>query len=189
MAIVNGYASLDDMHAWLETGPDPGFDPLLADAVNAASRGIDNYTHRHFYVIEGEQRVFSGSVRIRGERVRLFGAWNDLATIASVEDDSGDITTDVVPWPANRQRGELWPIRGLVGNFRGRVRVTGDWGWPEVPEPIREATVLQAARLVKRRRSPEGVVGLNTFGTVKLGQIDPDAKRMVKPYRIRAGVG
>jgi hypothetical protein len=71
-----------------------------------------------------------------------------------------------------------------VTRRRGLVRITARWGWPVVPDDIQLATLLQAAHLVKRRDSAEGVLGGNDFGIVRVGSApDPDAVGLLQPYR------
>ena len=51
------------------------------------------------------------------------------------------------------------------------------------------ATLIQAARLFKRKESPEGVLGGNDFGIVRVGtRVDPDVEMLLAPYRyLRVG--
>lgn len=199
MAVVNGYASRDDLKSWLEVplDPDPELDPLVDDAITASSRGIDNACKRHFFTVT-ETRFFNAA----SYSLVRFGTWNDAASVTEVATDDDDDGTFMV-WdaddftliPLNRQGAELLPVRGVVaigdrsfplgGKRPGRSRITAPWGWADVPVAIHEATILQSARLVKRRKSPEGVVGLNMFGSVKVGRLDPDVGKLIKRYRLR----
>ena len=93
---------------------------------------------------------------------------------------------DGIPgWPYTRiRRMEVytWPTGW---QYRPPVRVTAIWGWPAVPSPVKEATLIQAARIYKRRDSPDGVLGgLGDFGPVRVGtRIDPDVEALLFPYR------
>lgn len=200
MVVVNGYADRDDLKEWVEVDAgDTELDNLLDKAINAASRGIDNYTKRHFYQIV-QTRKFTP----RSPVLVRFGTWDDLASVGEIrvdDDDDGiaEVVLDVSDYtslPVNRQGAEELPIRGIFANGvatfptggkrPARVEIDGDpWGWPAIPDAVHEASLIQGARLLKRRKSPEGVVGLNMFGTVRMGRLDPDVKRMVKPYRLR----
>jgi hypothetical protein len=62
------------------------------------------------------------------------------------------------------------------------VRVTARWGWPVVPANVRQACLIQATRLSKRKDSPEGVMGGSEWGVVRLSRVDPDAKALLDPY-------
>lgn len=74
----------------------------------------------------------------------------------------------------------LWP---------DSVKVTAKFGWDSVPVAIEEATLLQAHRLHKRRLSPLGTTGSNQGGASKektvIGEVDPDAVRLVRSRYIR----
>jgi hypothetical protein len=63
------------------------------------------------------------------------------------------------------------------------VQVTALWGWPSVPAEVTMATVLTAARLFKRKDSPEGVAGFSDFGAIRIGRTDPDIDRLLTPYK------
>jgi hypothetical protein len=52
--------------------------------------------------------------------------------------------------------------------------------WPQV---ITDAALLQAARLVKRRASPEGVAGMGDFGPVRVSVMDPDIENDLAFWR------
>jgi hypothetical protein len=64
------------------------------------------------------------------------------------------------------------------------VRVTGVYGWSAVPTAIKQATVIQAARIFKRNDSPTGIVGFGDMGAIRVGvQLDPDVKHLIDVYR------
>jgi hypothetical protein len=73
----------------------------------------------------------------------------------------------------------------LVAPREDVVRVTAQWGWPGVPDPIRQATLLQASRLLSRRDSPFGVAGSPEVGSELrlLARLDPDVAVAVRPYK------
>lgn len=51
------------------------------------------------------------------------------------------------------------------------------------PSPVTDAALLQAARLVKRRASPEGVAGMGDFGPVRVSTMDPDIENGISFWR------
>ena len=61
-----------------------------------------------------------------------------------------------------------WPYQLIVrspGRFpQGSLRITGDWGWEEVPPAIQQATIMEAAKLLARSQSPKQV-GSSFTGT------------------------
>jgi hypothetical protein len=53
----------------------------------------------------------------------------------------------------------------------------------EVKDEVFYACLLWTNRLMKRRNSPEGVVGTNPDGiAVDIGRSDPDVRRLLEPY-------
>lgn len=79
-------------------------------------------------------------------------------------------------WDYPRWRRYPWGIDGL--------RVTGQWGWPEVPAGVKAATSIIATRLFRRtREAPFGIIGLGPEGTtVRAGAIarDPEVAFAMK---------
>lgn len=59
----------------------------------------------------------------------------------------------------------------------------GPWVIPTDPWPanVEEAVLLQAARLYKRRNSPEGVTGFGDLGVVRITALDPDIDQLLGP--------
>jgi hypothetical protein len=70
-----------------------------------------------------------------------------------------------------------WPVWGST-----RVRVTATWGWPAVPDPIKDACLLLAARLFRRKDSPEGVTGFSDLGAIRVSRYDADYDNAIAPY-------
>ena len=65
------------------------------------------------------------------------------------------------------------------------ISVTANYGWPEVPPPVIEATKLWAARLFKRQDSGEAVMGMigGDIGDARyIRSVDPDIGRLLSPY-------
>lgn len=63
----------------------------------------------------------------------------------------------------------------LVG--RRCVPMTDPW-----PPEVHTAALVQAARLYKRRGSPEGFSGVGDFGPVRVAAWDPDIEANLAPY-------
>lgn len=137
-------------------------DPIIPSLVTAASRAIMRDCQREFKtgVADGTAREFE----YKGDGFLDLGPF-DLRALADpgVEVDSdGDspttITTDQyrlypfpnaegvftalrldVSWQGSFNR---WPVR--------RVRVTGDWGWPSVPDEVETACIITVATWLRR---------------------------------------
>lgn len=69
--------------------------------------------------------------------------------------------------PRSAHRMPAWP---------NSVRVTGQFGWPTVPQNVKEATMIVSVRLMKRaREAPFGVIGLGLDNNpVRIARVDPD---------------
>jgi len=127
--------------------------------------------------------------------------WSTTGLVVATDDDDNGtfettwtIDTDFTLEPVNGLRnGETWPYMEVVAvgtrrfptaGLRRGVSVTAAWGWDAVPTPVFNAALINAARLFKRRKSPEGVLaGFADFGPVRISRIDdPDAARLLEPY-------
>lgn len=169
-------------------------DDAIDDAIEAASRMIDGLTSRAFYQAVDEARYFtaedSGYLEV-----------DDLVSVTTLETDSDGDRTYEDSWASTDY--DLEPYNGAakglpytsiaitpagrygfpVGTARG-VKITGTWGWPSVPHAIRDATIIQAIRLLKRKDAPFGVSGSPDLGLMQsIPKVDPDVAAMVAPYR------
>jgi len=195
MAITNGYCTLAEVKAALRI-TDSIDDTLLENAVEAASRRIDGECSRRFY-IDG-----TTSARTYAANRSAFVFVDDIATttglVVKVDDNMiGTYSTTLTagtdyqtePTNASAQNEPITLLRALdtwfpvAGNGRALIEVTAKWGWPAIPDAIREATVLLAARQFKRLDSPLGVAGFGDLGAIVVRRIDPDVAAMVAPYK------
>jgi hypothetical protein len=193
LAIVNGYCSLADVKASARI-TDTVDDALLELAVESASRLVDSYTQRYFYNAGTATRIF---VPLDNYVTEI----DDLISLSVLETSDGDeygttwATKDYQLEPLNGNVDGLTNhpatrIRAVddflfnVLDLEATVRVTGVWGWSAVPTAVKQATVIQAARIFKRNDSPTGIVGFGDMGAVRVGvQLDPDVKHLIDVYR------
>ena len=110
------------------------------------------------------------------------------------------LNTDFFLAPLNAQAnsqsgGEVWPWTRLEVNKAGSftfntyyqrsVKVVAFWGWPEVPQPIIDATILLGARLYKmKREAPLGVIAL-ADAAIRIARADANLMLSVGPYMRR----
>jgi hypothetical protein len=196
MAITNGYCTLTEVKAALRI-TDNIDDTLLENAVEAASRRIDGECSRRFYIDA------TTSARTYAANRSTFVFVDDIATttglVVKVDDTlSGTYSTTLTvgtdyqnePLNAAAQNEPITLLRALDvgfpvdGNGRALIEVTAKWGWPAIPDAIREATVLLAARQFKRLDSPLGVAGFGDLGAIVVRRIDPDVAAMVAPFKM-----
>jgi hypothetical protein len=50
------------------------------------------------------------------------------------------------------------------------------------PSEVHTAALMQAARLYKRRGSPEGISGIADIGPIRIGAFDSDVEYQLSPY-------
>jgi hypothetical protein len=62
------------------------------------------------------------------------------------------------------------------------LQVTARWGWPTIPSQIEMATRLMAARLYRRKDSPQGVITSADWGAVRVSRTDPDVHALIFPF-------
>ena len=190
------YASLSELKTALRI-TDSVDDTPLQSVLTSASRFVDQYCQRDFTVASGTAtREFVPA-----------GRWDalpidDATSIVSVkidEDLDGTFsvtlgTADYQPEPVNRQVADndwvytrLRPIEDgywPTWERRATVRVEATYGWPAVPEPVKTATIFQAARLFTRFDSPLGVAGFGEMGAMRVSfKMDPDVGMLLGPYR------
>ena len=193
MAIVNGYCSLAEIKASARI-TDSVDDALLELAVESASRMVDSYTQRYFYNAGTATRLFAPQDSYVAEI-------DDLITLTTLQTSDGDDFGTT--WAAKDY--QLEPLNGNVDGLTGHpttriravddfifnvldgeatVKVIGVWGWSAVPIAVKQATVIQAARIFKRNDSPLGIAGFGEMGAVRVGvQLDPDVKHLIDVYR------
>jgi hypothetical protein len=202
MAITNGYATRNQIKAALRIGTADNIDDDLIDnCAGAASRLIDGYCNRKFW------SVGSATSRVYTAEDDYYCSIDDIAGTAltlktsSLADGVFDVTWTVTDYQLEPLNGNLdgltWSYDKIraVGDYlfpnvnanygtQALVQVTAIFGWPSVPEPVTQATIIQASRLFKRYDSPLGVAGFGDMGAIRVSRaLDPDVAQLVEPYR------
>jgi hypothetical protein len=198
---TNVYTTLADVRNSLQI-EDSLDDTSIQAAIIAASRMIDDYCQRSFYqegtlaapitkyytavnpwYLEIDDLIQPTELRTRPA---LTGTYSTV----------WDLNTDVMYEPVNNP--ELGrPITRLLAVgayvfpyfFPQTVKLTGVWGYPEVPYEVEMACKIQAARLFVRKQSPFGIAGSVELGTVRLNsRLDPDVEMLLKTFRRNFGL-
>ena len=174
-------------------------DAFLNLAIDAAEQSINDLCGRKF--------TADGAASARTYRAQPYiCVSDDISTLTGLvvkTDTNADGTFDTT-WSSSDYQVE--PLNNLVkgrsvnnlravgsytfpvyGDGRAAVEVTAKWGWPAVPDPIEQATLMMASRLYGRKASPMGVIGVGDFGPVRISRSDPDIAHLLMDYR-RAGV-
>lgn len=169
-------------------------DDLIIQAIAAASRMIDQRCGRRFYADSAATaRTFTAvdrhltvgdaqSLRIDDyitdddvtveTKTSFAGTWT---TVTGWEAGPDNVDADGMPWT------EVAYQAGWVGDTT-KVRVTAKWGWPSVPDGVSQAAALLAARLYRRKDSPNGVLGSADWGAIRVSRFDPDVEQLIAPY-------
>ena len=200
--INQGYATRNQVKAALRIGTaDTLDDDLIDNCVGAASRLIDGYCNRRFWQSgTAESRVFQAEDSFYCSIDDVAGTALTLKT-SSQADGTFDVTWKVSDYQLEPLNGNLdgltWSYDKIraVGDYlfptvnanygeQALVQVTAVFGWPSVPEPITQATIIQASRIFKRYDSPLGVAGFGDLGAIRVSRfLDPDMAQLVEPYR------
>lgn len=64
------------------------------------------------------------------------------------------------------------------------VDETAVWVWPPAPDDLVLAVCMQTARLLARRQSVDGFVGMGEFGPARVTVTDRDVSALMDPYRV-----
>jgi hypothetical protein len=174
-------------------------------AISTASRAVDAFCGRPFYETGTVQtRVVSPRGMGSWYEIEL-GEVGDISTstdlvVATTTNNDGtypdtwtlntdfilepenQISNGVVGWPYERIRAignKFFPVRYY--GFRQTVQITATWGWPAVPLPVIQATLILAAQFYKLGDAPFGVAGFGDFGVVRVRD-NPMAQALLAPY-------
>jgi len=202
MPITNGYATRNQVKAALRIGTaDTLDDDLIDNCVAAASRLIDGYCNRRFWqsgtaearIFQAEDSFYCSIDDIAGTALTLKSSTQadgtfDLTWSRSdyqLEPLNGNL--DGLTWSYDKIRAVgdyLFPTVNANYGEQALVQVTAVFGWPSVPEPVTQATIIQASRIFKRYDSPLGVAGFGDLGAIRVSRfLDPDMAQLVEPYR------
>ena len=202
MAITNGYATLNEIKAYLSIS-DSTDDTLLEKLVESSSRSIDKIANRRFYADT------VATVRLYRAYSDLFVYTDDISgtsglVVKTDEDGNGTysktvtLNTDFILDPLTASalgrpftqltmvsNTETWPIfPGLTQNgLRPGVQVTAKFGWPSVPSDVNVACLILTADLYKRKDAPGGVLGLGDLGVIRMSPVGRDVSQMIRAYQ------
>lgn len=192
------YCSADDLKARLSI-PDTADDALVSDAVDAASRAVEEICGRYFWNGTDTRTYIPQSVYRQDT--------DDLVSVTTLKVDydgdgvfettwtqGTDYALEVSPGHYNpAAKGEQWPYTGftILGpklipytwpwSHLDRIQITGVFGWPAIPSAVRQATLIAAADLFRLKDAPFGIAGFGEFGVVRI-QANPRVMQLLKRY-------
>lgn len=201
MAVTNGYCATTDLREQLSDGALQLPTVLLDRAINASSRAIDHYCGRKFWL---DAAVATRTYRPDSPLATYV---DDIGTATGLIVQTGTdgatfpttwASTDYILEPRNAgivgsgstaDAHAFWEIVSIAGlsfpmyDYRPTLQVTARFGWSSIPPEVTEACLLKAASLFKRKDTPFGVAGFDTFGAVRIGGDDPGVVDLLRPYR------
>lgn len=175
-------------------------DSTVQRAIQSASSWVNEWCGRHFYQVT-ETRTYQPT------NIWVIDV-DDIVSVSSVAvdvDGDGVFETNLVqgtdfqlrlalqqynvnaagvPRPYTQLQiinsGQIWPFTWPYTHL-DRVKITGTWGWPIVPPPVAEATMVLAADFFKLKDAPFGIAGMSDFGAVKV-QSNPWIVEALRPF-------
>lgn len=200
MAWAPDYASLAELKHALAPGiTDTADDAELTLALSAASRAIDSYCGRQFGQTAGAVPRYYQSTSAGTAAVVIDDLMDLTGLVVKTGDGGGTFPTTLTlnsqvrlfPWNAVADGRPYTMIVGFGGTrwTRGErtVEVTARWGWSAVPAVVKQAALLQAARIFRRKDAPFGILGSPEIGSEirLLSALDPDVAVLLGGLRRR----
>jgi hypothetical protein len=197
------YATLAEFKSAIGIGTaDTTDDTALQSVLDATDALIDLYTDR--------KQGFGTATETRYYTAQDYSyvLTDDLVSVTTLQtDDNGDGTyettwtagTDFVLAPGNANldgwpyteidASVNWPRNFPRGVYRG-VKVVGVFGWPAVPNAVKQAAIIQAGAVWSSRTSPFGVIGSQDLGGIlrQARALHPEAQVLLEAYRKREGL-
>lgn len=186
---MNEYVTLEELKNSSELFGLSFVDYDATRAIAAASRGIDEYCGRRFFS-DGTETVRYYSP-VEWGYVQI----DDMISCSSISTDQDNDGTFETAWTVNKdyfleplnaaadgkpyEQVRINPsgsLRWPWWSWKRSVAVTGTFGWPAVPDQVREATTILASRLIRRKReAPFAVIGMGLDSAgVRIAKTDPD---------------
>jgi len=188
---MTDYASAYDYKSFARIPDDDTDDDTeITLALAATKAAIDLATNRTFDAAEDTATERFYPVYYNKSIGRYQADIDDISddTDFAVEANDSDITADCTLAPRNAVAKGM-PFTTIIFSPGAvtaltEIAVTAKWGWDSVPLAIKNATLLQTNRLMKRRDAPFGVAGSPDLGSELrlLAKLDPDVDVLIRPY-------
>lgn len=194
MAIVNGYLTLDEYKQTLDANTSV-HDQRLEEAIEAASRQIDGWCRRRFFL---DALATARTYRPRDVTcLSVHDIGDDASVVLKVDyGDDGTFEQTVTAYELTPADGILdgldWAFTGIelvdgwsfpLGGTRRAVQVTAKWGWPAVPLAVKMACRLQTTRLFSGQKAPFGVIEVQDGFNARMPRMHPEVEALLLPYR------
>jgi hypothetical protein len=194
MAWAPAYASVAELRSFIQDGGTSNTAELTL-AIETASRSVDKACNRQFGLVAASEDRFYTAFYDR-YACRWVIEIDDLMTVtglvinAALTEGVYDKVIDVFTLTPTNSAVIGRPWRKIVVGLASAnqpvlhgVQVTAKYGWIAVPDTIKMATLIQAARLFARRAAPFGIAGNPEVGQLRLpDKLDVDLVVSVQPY-------
>jgi hypothetical protein len=196
-----GYPTVSELRGHI--GVDDTFeDGRLVSSLEAAVRDVEAFTGRRFVQ---DAAVSARTYRPESAYYLRLPAGHDISTTTGliVKTDDSSVGTYGTTWTINTDfvlepfdgvgydGSTGWPYTRVVAvgsrwfprcyNHRATVQITAKWGWATTPEPVKQAVLLRAAALWKRKDAPYAVAGFGDLGLIRVRE-DPDIVSLLSRY-------
>lgn len=188
MALGDTYATLDEMKAYLSLSDTNAPDSQITDALQSATAEIERHCERQF------NKAGTVSARVykpnTSSAVWVDDFWTTTGLIIKTDADRDGVFEQT--WTASDY--ELNPLNGIVDGqigwpyyklrsvgsnglyfplwrrlpTRASVEVTANWGWANVPAPVKQSCMILAAMSFQLKDAPLGVAGMGEFGVIRV---------------------
>lgn len=195
MALGAPYVTVGELRDYSQIG-DSADDLWIAQVAAAVTQQIEQWCRRQF------NDAGTASARVYVPNSASHVIVDDFHTVTGLVVKTGTgvggvfgtTLTDYTLEPLNGvQYGRIgFPYRRIVlptasfvsPNGRPTVEVTARWGWAAVPDPVKRAALIQAARILARRNSPHGLQSAGSGDFVfRVSRIpDPDVKELLDDF-------
>ena len=196
MTITNGYCTVEQLmrNVQISAGDYEDINPL-EKVIEGVSGWVDAHCHRQFYETT-EARYFTAE---EPDYIRV----DDLLSVSELATDDLGTGTWSTTWDSSyytlapyNAASKLQPYSIVeitpqsiytFQKYRKGIKITGSWGWvfnSECPHDVREACILQAARVFKRAEAVFGVQGTNAIGQSFISSVpvDNDVKGFLENF-------
>jgi len=216
LGMTTWYCSKEELKSRLQIAPtDTKDDYEIQLAIQSVTDWITTYTGRHFYrvseirtyepknvwTLEIDDLVTCTSLDLDYDGDGVFEThWTENTNYQLLRyPDNHNAHDQGVSRPNNYVQvlsgTTVNPVNGgwfpWIAPFtrRDRVKITGIWGWQDVPPNVTMAALILAADLFKAKDAPWGVAGIGDMGMVKV-QSNPWVVELLRGYiNVSAKVG
>lgn len=173
-------------------------DAKIEQILEAISQAIDHATNRRFSTTASDETRY-----YTAEMSDLFLCPDDIVSVTNLYTDADGDRTYEDTWAATDY--DLMPYNASLNNepytyiettpqgdysfpsMRKGVKIVGKFGWSSPPAPIREACLLLAEKLFKRKDLPFGIAGTTDLGTMiteirRAVLSDAEIRLLIDPY-------